>query len=88
MLFFDINNKWKLAIYRGGVASNIFSPVGWLLLLIHLNILWKEDILKRKQKPPKLEGKLETFFFLEGCLGVLFLIGIIIFQIFLFVKPI
>ncbi|MCH8004088.1 MAG: hypothetical protein IH934_05660 [Nanoarchaeota archaeon] len=76
MVFFDLDSKWKIWIYRIGLISNIFSLLGLILIGANAYLHRGGDILKRK-KNPKFNGIIEKYFYLIGYVAV----AIITFQI-------
>ena len=57
--------NWHLYIYRLGFISSLLSLLGWIFLLIRLNVQWEDNIWK-KSKNFALKGFIDYFWYAWG----------------------
>ncbi len=85
MVFFELNKRWKVWIYRLGLFYMCLGLLGLILVAINANYHYGSDIIKRN-KNPMFNGRIEKFFYLIGWLVLLLGIIVLIDNIFQFVM--
>ena len=71
----QLDKKWKLWVYRIGLATFCMTGIGMILFLGYYN--WTEDKWKKKEENQQLNERLETVYYYFGFVGIV-IIGLII----------